>query len=250
MTQEALMSRPKHADARAEHGNLGEVALVIPCDESHAEAKGRNSASSSPTLSEVSSDYSCGETVGRKRKRARTAFSNEQIIKLEEKFNEQKYLAPAEREDFAEKVGLSEMQVKTWFQNRRMKWKRQPKAGADVPSGDVHFSGYCKSMIYPVSTYPSHHAMFPSSLAPPVIPEAQPQGPQPMTTVHIPPIPLPRREYYPSHYPMPTALPHYAPFTHLPRPCVPFPADSYFSSYRAVPTPFGPLRGHYTSLQY
>lgn len=61
----------------------------------------------------------------RKRKKARTAFSREQVAELEKKFQEKKYLSSAERGELAEKLKLSDMQVKTWFQNRRMKYKRQ-----------------------------------------------------------------------------------------------------------------------------
>lgn len=60
-----------------------------------------------------------------KRKKARTAFSREQVSELEKKFNEKKYLSSAERGELAERLKLSDMQVKTWFQNRRMKFKRQ-----------------------------------------------------------------------------------------------------------------------------
>ncbi len=61
----------------------------------------------------------------RKRKKARTAFSREQVADLEKKFQEKKYLSSAERGELAERLKLSDMQVKTWFQNRRMKFKRQ-----------------------------------------------------------------------------------------------------------------------------
>ena len=61
----------------------------------------------------------------RRKKKARTAFSREQVADLEKKFHEKKYLSSAERGELAEKLKLSDMQVKTWFQNRRMKFKRQ-----------------------------------------------------------------------------------------------------------------------------
>lgn len=47
------------------------------------------------------------------------------MTELEKKFTERKYLSSAERGELAEKLKLSDMQVKTWFQNRRMKYKRQ-----------------------------------------------------------------------------------------------------------------------------
>ena len=65
------------------------------------------------------------DDIYRKRKKARTAFSREQVGDLEKKFQEKKYLSSAERGELAERLKLSDMQVKTWFQNRRMKFKRQ-----------------------------------------------------------------------------------------------------------------------------
>ncbi|NXN94613.1 VENT1 protein, partial [Rhinopomastus cyanomelas] len=63
-------------------------------------------------------------TCGRKR-RARTAFTSEQVCRLEKNFQRQKYLGASERKKLAAALRLSEIQIKTWFQNRRMKLKRQ-----------------------------------------------------------------------------------------------------------------------------
>ncbi|XP_053951531.1 homeobox protein B-H2 [Anastrepha ludens] len=62
---------------------------------------------------------------GRKPRRRRTAFTHAQLSYLERKFRCQKYLSVADRSDVAETLRLSETQVKTWYQNRRTKWKRQ-----------------------------------------------------------------------------------------------------------------------------
>ncbi|NXR41549.1 VNT1B protein, partial [Zosterops hypoxanthus] len=59
------------------------------------------------------------------RRRLRTAFSAEQISTLESSFQRQQYLGAAERRQLAGRMRLSEVQIKTWFQNRRMKLKRQ-----------------------------------------------------------------------------------------------------------------------------
>ncbi|ERL85049.1 hypothetical protein D910_02472 [Dendroctonus ponderosae] len=59
---------------------------------------------------------SCDLVKSRKPRRRRTAFTHAQC---------QKYLSVADRSDVADALNLSETQVKTWYQNRRTKWKRQ-----------------------------------------------------------------------------------------------------------------------------
>ncbi|XP_076148825.1 T-cell leukemia homeobox protein 3 [Alosa pseudoharengus] len=60
-----------------------------------------------------------------KRKKPRTSFSRVQICELEKRFHRQKYLASAERASLAKTLKMTDAQVKTWFQNRRTKWRRQ-----------------------------------------------------------------------------------------------------------------------------
>ncbi|CAE1167052.1 T-cell leukemia homeobox protein 3,T-cell leukemia homeobox protein 1,T-cell leukemia homeobox protein 2 [Acanthosepion pharaonis] len=60
-----------------------------------------------------------------KRKKPRTSFSRSQIMELEKRFHRQKYLASAERSALAKALKMTDAQVKTWFQNRRTKWRRQ-----------------------------------------------------------------------------------------------------------------------------
>ncbi|KAI4900029.1 hypothetical protein NFI96_023284, partial [Prochilodus magdalenae] len=57
----------------------------------------------------------------------RTAFSEGQMNALTDRFNVQRYLTPAEMKTLAGLTGLTYKQVKTWFQNRRMKLKRHQK---------------------------------------------------------------------------------------------------------------------------
>lgn len=55
----------------------------------------------------------------------------DQLCELEKRFSTQKYLGTKERSEFADKIKLTDTQVKTWFQNRRMKLKRQKREAAD-----------------------------------------------------------------------------------------------------------------------
>ncbi|XP_063370911.1 homeobox protein ceh-19 [Cydia amplana] len=58
-------------------------------------------------------------------KRARTAFSAQQIKSLEAEFEKNRYLSVAARGRLARQLRLTETQIKIWFQNRRTKWKRK-----------------------------------------------------------------------------------------------------------------------------
>lgn len=46
-----------------------------------------------------------------------------QVAELEKRFHKQKYLASAERAALARGLKMTDAQVKTWFQNRRTKWR-------------------------------------------------------------------------------------------------------------------------------
>ncbi|XP_018523894.1 homeobox protein Nkx-6.3 [Lates calcarifer] len=71
-----------------------------------------------------------GEMSGRK-KHTRPTFSGHQIFALEKTFEQTKYLAGPERARLAYSLGMTESQVKVWFQNRRTKWR---KKSASEPS--------------------------------------------------------------------------------------------------------------------
>jgi len=60
-----------------------------------------------------------------KYRRNRTVFSDRHLTSLERSFERQKYLSTKERAVLADRLGLTQIQVKTWYQNRRMKWKKQ-----------------------------------------------------------------------------------------------------------------------------
>ena len=57
-------------------------------------------------------------------KRARTIFTQEQLNALEVEFEKQQYMVGTERTYLAKALGLTESQVKIWFQNRRIKWRK------------------------------------------------------------------------------------------------------------------------------
>ncbi|XP_061726136.1 homeobox protein notochord-like [Cydia pomonella] len=66
---------------------------------------------------------SCTSSSGRS-KRIRTIFTPEQLERLEAEFERQQYMVGPERLYLAHALQLTEAQVKVWFQNRRIKWRK------------------------------------------------------------------------------------------------------------------------------
>jgi len=74
------------------------------------------------------SGQNCGLDKDGKKKHTRPTFSGHQIYVLEKTFEQTKYLAGPERAKLAYALGMSESQVKVWFQNRRTKWRKKHAA--------------------------------------------------------------------------------------------------------------------------
>ncbi|KAL3063556.1 hypothetical protein OYC64_003176 [Pagothenia borchgrevinki] len=79
-----------------------------------------------------------GEQRLKKGRKARTAFSEQQLLRLERSFQSQRYLSVQDRMRLAAELQLRDMQVKTWYQNRRTKWKRQ-SVGMELMFLPPHF---------------------------------------------------------------------------------------------------------------
>lgn len=78
----------------------------------------------------------CESGKMKRKKKTRTVFSRSQVFQLESTFDRKRYLSSSERAGLAASLGLTETQVKIWFQNRRNKWKRQ--LAADLEAANMH----------------------------------------------------------------------------------------------------------------
>ncbi|NWI86941.1 NANOG protein, partial [Pitta sordida] len=92
--------------------------------------------------------------------KTRTAFTEEQLKALHWRFQSQKYLSPQQIRELAAALELTYKQVKTWFQNRRMKFKRSQKESQCVgkkmylPQNEVIQAAY-------LDVAPTFHQSFP-----------------------------------------------------------------------------------------
>ncbi|XP_039620500.1 homeobox protein CDX-4 [Polypterus senegalus] len=119
---------------------------------------------------------STGKT--RTKEKYRVVYTDHQRLELEKEFHYNRYITIRRKSELAENLGLSERQVKIWFQNRRAKERKMIKkklGQSDGSGGSVHSDpGSVSPLPIPGSLSPAdlHGSMYP----PPGMNTLQPIG--------------------------------------------------------------------------
>ncbi|XP_072019771.1 uncharacterized protein [Amphiura filiformis] len=128
-------------------------------------------------------------------RKPRQAYSSKQLERLEDEFKADKYLSVSKRLELSLALNLTETQIKTWFQNRRTKWKKQMMARLKIAQRQGLWASpflppwYATPLgPYPGAAYPGVPGSYIAAAAPPPgFPHHEPGSPPSGPPHHAPP---------------------------------------------------------------
>ncbi|NWU92909.1 NANOG protein, partial [Upupa epops] len=132
---------PSHPDVSPASSSSGTLIQYTPDSATSPTAQCTSPHASSQKVKEEGKG-------GVRKAKSRTAFSQEQLQMLHHRFQSQMYLSPHQIREMSAALGLTYKQVKTWFQNQRMKFKRCQREnqwvdkGVYLPQHGLHQAAY------------------------------------------------------------------------------------------------------------
>ncbi|XP_076117977.1 homeobox protein CDX-4-like [Mytilus galloprovincialis] len=156
--------RNDYVQTHCGNGNMNNMSTSPQPTGSPTTSTGSSGSNGSPSNKQIRPPYDwmkktsyvpTGPQPGKTRTKDkyRVVYSDHQRLELEKEFHYSRYITIRRKAELAQNLGLSERQVKIWFQNRRAKERKQnKKRGDDIKIEEYHneTSGHIPNMQHQV----------------------------------------------------------------------------------------------------